>query len=76
MPLFHKQDIRGLQLHRINLYRLFLQVLTLSDITTGYGTRIIMTAGTGNATQHGRLAINGPHRAHQTSRSGYSVEEP
>jgi hypothetical protein len=46
VPLFHEQSIRSLQLHRINLYRLFLQVLH-SQISTGYRTMITKTAWNG-----------------------------
>jgi hypothetical protein len=42
--LFHEKGIRDDQLHRLNLCRLFLEVLTISDITTGCGTEITKAA--------------------------------
>jgi hypothetical protein len=45
--LFHEKGIRHDQLHRLNLCQLFLQVLTISDITTGCGTRIAKAAWNG-----------------------------
>jgi hypothetical protein len=47
IPLFYEHEIRGHQLHRINLCRLYLQVLTNLDITTGCGTKITTTAWNG-----------------------------
>jgi hypothetical protein len=44
IPLFHETGIRDDQLHRLNLCRPFLQVLTISDITTGCGTKITQAA--------------------------------
>jgi hypothetical protein len=35
ITLFHAQGIRGGKLQRLNVCRLYLQVLTISDITTG-----------------------------------------
>jgi hypothetical protein len=40
IPLFHEQGIRDDQLQRLNRCRLFFQVLTISDITTGCGGKI------------------------------------
>jgi hypothetical protein len=47
IPLFHEKGIRDDHLHRLNLCRLFLQVLTISDITTGCGTKITKAAWKG-----------------------------
>jgi hypothetical protein len=47
IPLFHEQGIRDDQLQRLNRCRLFLQVLTISDITTGCGTKITKAAWNG-----------------------------
>ncbi len=44
VPLFHEKGIRDAQLRRHNPCRLFLQVLTISDITTGCGTKITKAA--------------------------------
>jgi hypothetical protein len=44
IPLFHETEIRDDQLHRLNVCRLFLQVLTISYITTGCDTKIIKAA--------------------------------
>jgi hypothetical protein len=49
IPLFHETGIRDDQLHRLNLCWLFpLQVLTISDITTGCGTKITTAAWNGD----------------------------
>jgi hypothetical protein len=40
IPWFHEHGIRGRNLQRLNLCRLYLQVLTISDIVTGCGTQI------------------------------------
>jgi hypothetical protein len=40
IPLFYDKGIRGYDLYRVNLCRLYLQVLTVSDVTTGCGTKI------------------------------------
>jgi hypothetical protein len=50
IPLFHEKGIRDDHLHRLNLCRLFLQVLTISDITTGCGTKITKAAWKGYVT--------------------------
>jgi hypothetical protein len=47
IPFFYEHEIRGHQLHRIDLCRLYLQVLTISDITTGWATKITTTAWNG-----------------------------
>ena len=47
IPMFHERGIRDEKLHRLNLCRLFLQVLTISDITTGCGTKITKAAWNG-----------------------------
>jgi hypothetical protein len=48
IPLFHGTGIRDDQLDRLNLCRLFLQVLTISDITTDCGTKITKAAWNGD----------------------------
>jgi hypothetical protein len=47
IPLFHEKGIRADKLQRVNRCRLFLQVLTISDITTGCGTKITKAAWNG-----------------------------
>jgi hypothetical protein len=47
IQLFHETGIRDDQLHRLNLCRLFFQVLTISDITTDCGTKITKAAWNG-----------------------------
>ncbi len=53
IPLFHEKGIRDAQLRRHNPCRLFLQVLTISDITTGCGIKITKAAWNGDVTHHG-----------------------
>jgi hypothetical protein len=48
IPLFHETRTRDDQLHRLNLCRLFLQVLTISDVTSGCGTKITKAAWNGD----------------------------
>jgi hypothetical protein len=47
VPLFHDTGIRGHELYRVNLCRLYLQVLMISDITTGCGNKITKLAWNG-----------------------------
>jgi hypothetical protein len=67
IPLLHEQGIRDNQIHRLNLCRLFLQGLTISDITTGCG---------GHVTRHELPATNGLRKEHPVFRIGYYGEHP
>jgi hypothetical protein len=75
-PLIHATGIRGHELFRVNLCRLYMQVLTISDITTGCGNKITSRPGTGNATRYGHLATNGQNKVNQTPRTGCCGDKP
>jgi hypothetical protein len=64
IPLFHEKGIRDDHLHRLNLCRLFLQVLTIS-YQTGCGTKITKAAWKGGRDTTRTSSYQWPHRTTQ-----------
>jgi hypothetical protein len=65
IPLFHEKGIRDDHLHRLNLCRLFLQVLTISISQLAAEPRSPRPHGRGYVTLHERRATNGQHKDYQ-----------
>jgi len=70
MILFQQLGVSQTEMQQLNYGRLFLQVTTVSDITTGDGTQILESAAKGGRCKSRTSNIEWPNQPQPSENSG------